>query len=224
MQAGNKHYSTAEDIPAVIPVFPLSGALLLPGVHMPLNIFEPRYVKMIDDAFSGSRLIGMIQPSFEPENEHRAVPHLCDYGCIGRLVTYQESGDGRYLITLAGVARFKIIEELGSTTPYRQCRVSVMPFIDDLKWDKTAPGVDREALLVAFRDFLKANDLEADWESINATPTASLVNSLCVMSPYGPAEKQALLEAPDFKTRADTLIAITEVTLARESGEDRPLQ
>lgn len=224
MQAGNRHYTTAEDIPAVIPVFPLSGALLLPGVHMPLNIFEPRYVKMIDDALAGSRMIGMIQPTFEPENENRPVPRICEHGCMGRIVSYQESGDGRYIINLAGVTRFRVIEELEAVTPYRQCRVSVAPYPDDLKWEKNAPGVDREALLEAFRNFLSANELEADWDSINSTPTASLVNSLCVMSPYSPAEKQALLEAPDFKTRADTLIAITEVTLAREAGEDKTLQ
>src|SRR5580692_10942009 len=153
---------------------------------MPLNIFEPRYLMMIDDALrSGQRLIGMIQPDAgHPGPEDK--PNLYRIGCIGRLTQFSESGDGRYLIQLTGVARFRIEHEL-----------------------------DRDALLKSLRDFLKANDLKADWDGIEKAPNEALVNALAMMSPYGPAEKQAMLEAPDLKTRAQILVAVTEMDLAK---------
>jgi Lon protease-like protein len=214
----NVSYHNPGDLPDVIPVFPLSGALLLPRGQMPLNIFEPRYLAMIDDALrSGLRLIGMIQPDpSHPGSEDR--PHLFKVGCVGRLTQFAESGDGRYLIQLTGIARFRIEDELTVTTPYRQCRVSFAPFIDDFDARKGEDDVDRDSLLKALKDFLQANNLKADWQGIENAPNEALVNALAMMSPYGPAEKQALLEAPDLKTRAEVLVAVTEMELAKKTG------
>ncbi|NUS19746.1 MAG: LON peptidase substrate-binding domain-containing protein [Mesorhizobium sp.] len=217
MRVGNALYRRAKDLPPAIPVFPLAGALLLPGGRMPLNIFEPRYLQMIDQAMAGSRLIGMIQPSLDGALRHDGEPELCNVGCAGRIISLAETGDGRYLISLQGVCRFRIGQELTAKTPFRQCKIA--PFLADLEEDPAATEVDRPALLKAFRAYLQANDLEADWESVSRAENGMLVNALSMMAPYGPAEKQALLEAPDLKTRAETLIAITEMTLAREDDE-----
>lgn len=217
MQAGNAHYTKASDLPERIAVFPLAAALLLPDGRMPLNIFEPRYLEMTDDVMSGNRIIGMIQPRLDGAKRKNGEPELCDVGCCGRITSFSESGDGRYLISLQGICRFRVAEELAVRTPYRQCRI--VPFVADLDTTAGEEEVDREALLKAFRSYLEANDMEADWESVSRAENGTLVNALSMMSPYGPAEKQALLEAPDLKTRSETLVAITEIALARESGE-----
>lgn len=217
MQAGNAHYRVESDLPAVLPVFPLPAALLLPGGRMPLNIFEPRYLQMLDEAIAASRLIGIVQPSLDGSLRTGGEPELCEVGCIGRVTSFTESGDGRYLISLQGVCRFRIGQELAVKTPYRQCRI--LPFLADLDEENTGADVDRPALLKAFRAYLKANDLEADWEGVSRADNAMLVNALSMMAPYGPAEKQALLEAPDLKTRAETLIAITEMAMARDNED-----
>jgi uncharacterized protein len=218
----NAQYRGPIELPGVIPVFPLPGALLLPRGQMPLNIFEPRYIAMVDDALrDGHRLIGMIQPD-ATHGGAADKPPLYKIGCAGRITQLAESGDGRYLIELTGVARFRIEEELKVATQYRQCRVTYAPFADDLIARKGENAVDRAALLVALTDFLKANDLKADWEGIEKAPNEALVNALSMMSPYGSAEKQALLEAPDLKTRAEILIAITEIDLAKKNTEGEP--
>jgi uncharacterized protein len=221
----NAEYKNPGDLADVIPVFPLPGALLLPRGQMPLNIFEPRYVAMIDDALrSGLRLIGMIQPdAAHPGSESK--PNLYKVGCVGRITQIAETGDGRYLLQLTGIARFRVAEELGVTTPYRQCRVSYSPYIDDFTARKGEDEVDRKTLLQALSDFLTANDLKADWEGIETAPNEALVNALAMMSPYGTPEKQALLEAPDLKTRAEILVAVTEIELAKKTtGGETPLQ
>ena len=218
----NAEYRGPGELPEVIPVFPLPGALLLPRGQMPLNIFEPRYLAMVDDAFrDGHRLIGMIQPDVT-HSQSNERPALFKVGCVGRITQLAESGDGRYLIELTGVARFRIEEELKVATLYRQCRVTFAPFADDFVARKGENAVDRAALLAALTDFLKANDLKADWEGIERAPNEALVNALSMMSPYGTAEKQALLEAPDLKTRAEVLIAITEIELAKKNTEGEP--
>ncbi|KQU92137.1 ATP-dependent protease [Mesorhizobium sp. Root695] len=217
MQAGNAHYRLAKDLPSTIPIFPLEGALLLPGGRMPLNIFEPRYLQMVDEAISGSRLIGVIQPSLDGALRDDGEPELCSVGCAGRIIAFSETGDGRYLISLQGVCRFRIAHELTVKTPFRQGKLA--PFLADLDEDQAANEIDRPSLLKAFRAYLQANDLEADWESVSRAENAMLVNALSMMAPYGPAEKQALLEAADLKTRAETLIAITEMALARENED-----
>jgi Lon protease-like protein len=194
-------------------VFPLSGALLLPSGQMPLNIFEPRYLAMVDAALGGDRLIGMIQPALDAP-ETATTPALCKVGCLGRITQFSETGDGRYGIVLAGVCRFRIADELAALTPYRQARISVESFSDLTDPRHGEDEVDRSALLRTFRDYLKANDLDADWDSVNKASNAGLVTALSMMSPWGPPEKQALLESPDHAARARTLIAITEMALA----------
>jgi uncharacterized protein len=218
----NAQYRGPIEMPGVIPVFPLPGALLLPRGQMPLNIFEPRYLAMVDDALrDGHRLIGMIQPDVAHASA-ADKPQLYKIGCVGRITQFAESGDGRYLIELTGVARFRVEEELKVATSYRQCRVTYAPFADDFTARKGENAVDRTALLAALSEFLKANDLRADWEGIEKAPNEALVNALSMMSPYGTAEKQALLEAPDLKTRAEILIAITEIELAKKNTEGEP--
>ncbi|MGB7036395.1 MAG: LON peptidase substrate-binding domain-containing protein [Xanthobacteraceae bacterium] len=222
----NVTYKGPDALPEVIPVFPLPGALLLPRGQMPLNIFEPRYLAMIDDALHGThRLIGMIQPDPAHPGPDESKPHLFRVGCVGRITQFAESGDGRYLIQLIGVARFRVSEEMPVATPYRQCWVSYRPFADDFIARKGEDEVDRKALLRALAAFLKANKLKADWDGIENAPNEALVNALAMMSPYDSAEKQALLEAPDLKTRAEILVAVTEIELAKSktSGET-PLQ
>jgi Lon protease-like protein len=221
----NAEYRGPADLPKVIPVFPLPGALLLPRGQMPLNIFEPRYLQMVDDAFrDGHRLIGMIQPDVTHSYSNER-PALFKVGCVGRVTQLAESGDGRYILELTGVARFKVLEETTVLTPYRQCRVDFAAFADDFIARKGEEDVDRKALLGALTQFLKANQLKVDWEGIESAPNEALVNALAMMSPYGPAEKQALLEAPNLKTRAEILIAVTEMDLAKkQTSGDPPLQ
>ena len=222
----NTTYKAPNALPDVIPVFPLPGALLLPRGQMPLNIFEPRYLAMIDDALrSPYRMIGMIQPDPTHPGRDANKPQLFNVGCIGRMTQFAESGDGRYLIQLTGIARFRVEEELAVATAYRQCRVTYRPFIDDFTARKGEDEVDRKALLRALTAFLKANNLKADWDGIENAPNEALVNALAMMSPYDVAEKQAMLEAPDLKTRAEILVAVTEIELAKSktSGET-PLQ
>jgi len=221
----NAVYRGPSELPAIIPVFPLAGALLLPRGQMPLNIFEPRYLAMVDDALADRhRLIGMIQPdTAHPGPEDK--PNLYKIGCVGRITQLAETGDGRYLLELTGVARFRIEEEPAVLTPYRQCRVSYQPFADDFVARKGEDAVNREELLKTLSDFLKANKLKADWEGIEKAPNEALVNALAMMSPYGSAEKQALLEAPDLKTRAEILVAVTEIELAKSRTDgETPLQ
>src|SRR5262245_25601324 len=212
----NAVYQNPGDLADVIPVFPLPGALLLPRGQMPLNIFEPRYLAMIDDALRrGHRLIGMIQPdAAHPGSESK--PNLYKIGCVGRITQIAETGDGRYLMQLTGIARFRIEQELPVNTLYRQCRVSYVPFADDFTARRGEQAVSRERLLQALTAFLKANNLKADWDGIENAPSEALVNALAMMAPYGPAEKQALLEAPDLKTRAEILVALTEMEMAKK--------
>jgi uncharacterized protein len=218
----NAVYRGPADLPETIPVFPLPGALLLPRGQMPLNIFEPRYLAMIDDSLrDGHRLVGMIQPdTAHPGPEQK--PNLYRVGCAGRITQLSETGDGRYLLQLTGVARFRIEEELSVATAYRQCRVTFAPFAGDFVARKGEVAVDRDRLLEALRAFLQANNLKADWHGIESAPNEALVNALAMMSSYGPAEKQAMLEAPDLKTRAEILIAVTEIELAKDNNEDEP--
>jgi Lon protease-like protein len=217
----NADYRGPAELPEIIPVFPLPGALLLPRGQMPLNIFEPRYLAMVDDSLrDGHRLIGMIQPDAAHTKNHDR-PALFRVGCVGRITQLAEAGDGRYILELTGIARFKIKEEIAALTAYRQCRVDYFPYLDDFTARKGEEEVDREALLAVLTDFLKANNLKVDWEGVESAPNEALVNALAMMSPYGPPEKQAMLEAPDLKTRAEILIAVTEMDLAkkRTSGD-----
>jgi uncharacterized protein len=216
VKAGNCAYRCPDDLPAIIPVFPLPAALLLPRADMPLNIFEPRYVAMIDAALAGDRVIGMIQPD-ETRAPCTLGPSLCGVGCAGRITTLSETGDGRYMVTLTGVARFAVIEEVMAPTLFRQCRVTAVPYAGDFS-PQCEEAVDRVAVIKTFRAYLDAHNLEADWESVHRATNETLINALAMMAPFGTAEKQALLEAPDLRTRAETLVALTEMALAREPG------
>lgn len=213
---------TVADLPDVIPVFPLSGALLLPRGQMPINVFEPRYLAMVDAALASHRIIGIIQPEHDRQNTVGAPP-LRPVGCAGRITGFAETGDGRYLITLTGIARFRTVAEVEGPLPFRRFRITAEPFAGDFAVSGESE-VDRETLIGAFRAYLEAHDLEADWESVDSASNESLVNAIAMLSPYGPAEKQALLEAPDLKTRAETLVALAEVSLARSSTRPGTLQ
>ncbi len=210
-----RFYSSIDDLPERLAVFPLGGVLLLPRGRLPLNIFEPRYLAMVDAAMSGDRLIGMIQPT---QSEEKVLkPDLAAVGSVGRITGYQETDDGRYLLTLTGVCRFAIAEELAVKTPYRQVRADYMPFLSDL-----APAADsdfpRERVIGALRDYLSRRDLKADWSAVMGAPPETLVNALAMLCPFEPQEKQALLEAPGWPERVDTLIALLEMAGAPAAG------
>ncbi len=217
MHVGNARYLKESDLPETIPVFPLSGALLLPEGHLPLNIFEPRYLAMFDAAIASHRLIGMVQPALQALEAGTVGGALSPIGCIGRITSFSETGDGRYVVSLTGVCRFRLLEEIEEKTPYRVFKQA--PFIADLSGEDGEEDIDRANLLRIFRNFLESNQLEADWDSVERAGNRVLVNSLSMMSPFGPAEKQALLEAPDLKSRADALIAIMEIVLAQGGAE-----
>jgi uncharacterized protein len=217
----NVTYSGPREMPGVIPVFPLAGALLLPRGHMPLNIFEPRYMAMIDHAMAGDRLIGMVQPNAERGD----LGGLYSVGCAGRITQLAETGDGRYVVTLTGVARFRLQPEVVSGRPFLQYSVDWMPYADDYVPKKGEEEVDRNGVIQALRRFSEENNVAVDWDSVKGAPNEALVNALSMMSPYGVPEKQALLEAQDLKARGDMLIAITEMELAKAaSGGETPLQ
>jgi uncharacterized protein len=226
----SERYPTIGTIATSIPIFPLSSALLLPRTTLPLNIFEPRYVSMINDAISSSRLVGMVQPARETAQKDSpagSAAALRTVGCVGRIVALQEQDDGRIILSLAGIARFRITAEQPSSKPYRLCTVDYKGYADDLVADLGADTVDRDALLATLKRFLEVRDLKADWSSIGRSANEQLVNSLAVMSPYGAEEKQALLEAPDLKTRAEILIALAEMDIAsagRDGGSGTTLQ
>jgi Lon protease-like protein len=213
----NKPYAEIGELSPALPVFPLAGALLLPRGELPLNIFEPRYLAMVDAAMAGPRLVGIIQPAFEAADDIK--PALCEVGCAGRITALQETGDGRYVLTLTGVARFRVEQELTTLTPYRQCRVTYEA--GDLTPRRGEGQVDRRKLLDTFRRYLEANNLEADWSSVDQAPNEALVNALSMMAPYGAREKQALLEAGSLAERADMLVAMTELVLDKAAGPAR---
>ena len=204
------------ELPEQLPLFPLPGALLLPGGQLPLNIFEPRYLRMVDDALAGTRLIGMIQPR---NGVTEGAPPLYGVGCAGRLTGFNETEDGRYLITLTGIKRFRLAEELSVDTPYRQAHADFLAFPDDENADPTAEIVDRDRLEEAMRHYLNAEGLKTDWEAVEEAPTQALVSSLAMGCPFAPNEKQALLEADSTKARADCLIALMEMSNMGDGGD-----
>ncbi|HLH50978.1 MAG TPA: LON peptidase substrate-binding domain-containing protein [Roseiarcus sp.] len=210
----NRAYKAPAELPRTIPVFPLAGALLLPRRPLPLNIFEPRYLAMVDDALSGERLIGVIQPS-AGEEAVEPRPELYPIGCVGRITQFAETGDGRCFVTLIGIARFRIVDEPPSVTPYRQALVDFSDFAADFREGEGESDVDRQALLAALREFAEANRFKVDWDDIEKASNEALVNGLSMLSPYGPKEKQALLEAATLRARAEMLMAITHMELAR---------
>ncbi len=211
-----RYYAHIGDLPTTLPVLPLTGALLLPRGVLPLNIFEPRYLALVDAALSGERLIGMIQPTV---HEDKALkPPLSAAGCAGRITSYQESDDGRYGIALTGICRFRPAEELEVDTPFRQVRPDYTPFAVDLAETGMAREFPRERLAMALKAYLSQRELKADWQSVMGAPAESLVNALAMMCPFEPAEKQALLEAQCLNDRVDTLVALLEMARVPSSG------
>lgn len=201
-------YHHLGDLPASLPVFPLTGILLLPRGALPLNIFEPRYLALVDAALSGNRLIGIIQPT---EHEDKILkPALSATGCAGRIISYRETDDNRYLITVAGICRFHVASELRVDTPFRQVQADFAPYAGDLAGTDES-DFPRERLLEALKEYLSRREMKADWRSVMTAPAESLVNALAMMCPFEPAEKQALLEAPGWMERVSTLVALLEM-------------
>src|SRR6185503_16739587 len=203
-----KRYHSYSDLPHSLPLFPLSGAVLLPRGQLPLNVFEPRYLEMVDYALAGDRLIGMIQPA---ESEDKVmVPRLTQVGCAGKIVSYRETDDNRYLITLAGICRFRLTGEMQSSTPWRVGFCDFAGFGGDLGQSQD-DALPRDRLLKALKAYLTNRDMQADWNSVLTAPGEALINALAMMCPFDPVEKQALLEAADVRQRASTLIALLEI-------------
>jgi Lon protease-like protein len=197
------------DLPPLLPLFPLSGVVLMPRGALPLNVFEPRYLRLVDDALKGERLIGIIQPTENPDAVLK--PKLSGVGAAGRIISFRETDDNRYLITLAGLCRFRLRGEAASEAPYRIGQCDFSAFAGDMAESGEDGDFPREQLLAALRDYLNSRDMKADWKSVTSAPPEALVNALAMMCPFEPAEKQALLEAPSFSERASTLVAILEM-------------
>ncbi|SMF09553.1 hypothetical protein SAMN06265365_10266 [Tistlia consotensis] len=203
-----------DDLPGSLPIFPLPGVLLLPGGRLPLNIFEPRYLAMIQDALLGRRLIGMVQPKAEEEEGDTGAAPVYGTGCAGRITAFQETEDGRYLITLTGLIRFDILEELAGVRGYRLVRADWSRYAGDLE-AIDPPGIDRERMLEALRAYFDATGIAGDWEAIGETPNEKLITSIAMICPFEPREKQALLEAPTLEQRAEAMTAILEMAALR---------
>ncbi len=223
-----ERYRKLSDLPESIPVFPLDGVILLPRSGLPLNIFEPRYLSMLDEVLASDRIIGLIQPKNSEsigDSPKGDVVELRTIGCAGRLTAFQETDDGRLLITLTGICRFRLAEEIEDSNPFRTFRVDYAPFEEDLNPGLGEQEVDREHLLSVLKNYLEINELNADWQSINRSSNEFLVNTLSMISPYGPAEKQALLEAKNLAERSEVLVALAEMELAsRDDGSEPTIQ
>ena len=200
-------------LPQILPIFPLTGVLLLPRGRLPLNIFEPRYLAMTRDALGGERLIGMVQPN-EPQQDNRGGgslnPPVYPVGCAGRITAFAETDDGRYLVTLTGVSRFRIRDELPLLSGYRRVVPDWQPFVQDLDVPP-ATGFDRERFIRGLKEFFTQRQISADWEAIDKAAGEHLITSIAMLCPFAPSEKQALLEAPDLDERARLLIALVEM-------------
>jgi uncharacterized protein len=222
-----ERYRRPADLPPRIPVFPLRGAILLPRATLPLNIFEPRYLEMIDDVMSGGRIIGILQPIVSGDDEESPIEKtagLRSVGCAGRVTSYQELDDGRLIITLTGITRFQCIGEAETEMAYRIMSVSYDRFASDLTEGLGEELVDRRNLLRVLKTYLEANRLKTDWATIQRASNEFLINALSVMCPYGPEEKQALLEAKDLRSRAEVLVALAEIDLASNGSSGTTLQ
>ena len=206
-----------ESLPESLPVFPLSGALLLPRCRLPLNIFEPRYLRMTEDALAGDRLVGIVQPL--DINSDDSAPVLFEIGCAGRITSFSETDDGRMLIILTGVSRFHVADEIDVDTPYRRVMPSWEFFRRDL-FEEPDGTIDRDRLYASLRAYFEVRDLDTDWNMLDDATDESLINSLSMSCPFGPAEKQALLEAPDLTERGRLMLSLLDMaTLDHVNGE-----
>lgn len=220
----NRSYRDAAELPGELPLFPLSGAILLPGGQLPLNIFEPRYVAMFDDAMRGERIIGMIQPLADGDGASGGSPALRTIGAAGRITQMSETGDGRYFVVLSGVARFRLVEELDVSTPYRRGKVDFTAYAEDFAPEEIISPDRRENLNAIAFDLAQALKLEIARRDIESMPDFDMISVFSMIGPFSPSEKQALLEAHALAGRADLLLALAEVALSRATHTDRPLQ
>lgn len=204
------------ELPVAIPVFPLGGAILFPGAVLPLNVFEPRYLAMVDAALAGRRLIGMIQPAGMASEAD--IPQLAEVGCAGRITGFQETEDGRYLIALTGVCRFRIAQEVEQDTPYRIVRADWKPFGADLTPPTPMNAEDRARLLGALKGYLLSSGLNADWAAVDDAPMDMLINSLSAGCPFTNPEKQALLESRTLQDRCNALITLLMMERPGQGG------
>lgn len=207
----------SKDLPDTIAIFPLPGALLLPRSRLPLHLFEPRYLAMFDDVLkTPSRLVGMVQPYDAPGQEGK----LHAIGCAGRLTAFSETEDGRYMITLSGMSRFRIVEEVEGFTPYRRCKVDWVGFARDLGPSERDETFNREEFMQVLGRFFDDQGLRTDWESLGDAEDELLINSLSMLCPFEPEDKQALLEAPSLTTRRETLVTLIEYALRGGNTEE----
>ena len=210
-------------LPETIPVFPLPGAILLPRGRLPLNIFEPRYLAMVEDCLKTEhRLIGMIQPSASPSDKEGTRLH--QIGCAGRLTSFSETDDGRYLITLSGVSRFRLIAQNSGFSPYLRADVDWASFARDQGKAEIDEGFDRPAFLELLAEYFDASNLASDWDSMKDADEELLINSLTMLCPFQPEEKQALLEAPCLTTRRETLVTLMQFAMQPNDETVRKLQ
>ena len=210
------------DLPDTIPIFPLPGALLLPRARLPLHIFEPRYLAMLDDCMkTRERLIGMIQPRGVPGGES---PRLHAIGCAGRLTAFSETEDGRYMITLTGISRFRVTQEVTGFTPYRRCEIDWAPFGRDLGSAESDPSFRRGPFLDLLGRYFETMGLSTDWGSLREAEDELLINSLSMLCPFSPEDKQALLEAPSLETRRETIVTLIEFALRGGGGDEEMMQ
>ena len=212
---------TAADLPDTLPVFPLPGALMLPRARLPLHIFEPRYLAMIEDCLKTShRLIGMIQPRETPAGEKR----LHAIGCAGRLTSFSETEDGRYMVTLTGISRFRLLDEVTGFQPYRRFHINWAPFHRDLVGEESDAGFDRDAFMALLARYFQARQLGTDWSGLKEAGTEHMINALSMLLPLGSEDKQALLEAPSLVTRRETLVTLLEFALRSGGGTQETMQ
>jgi Lon protease-like protein len=219
---------SAADLPTIVPVFPLSGALLFPRTVLPLNIFEPRYLAMVDHVLGTDRIIGIIQPAIAADQAQTSesadtASRVAEIGTLGRLTHFQEIDEARYVIALTGLTRFRTVEETTSMTPYRQFRIDISEFTGDLVSGRGERDVDRDAFIATLRNYADFADLDLDWDDVEKMPLEDLVNSCVMASPYGPRERQALLETSTLRDRAEMLTALAEIEMKKDSSAS-PLQ
>ncbi len=212
-----------EELPAEIPVFPLAGALLLPHGRLPLNIFEPRYKAMVEDSLGAGRLFGMVQGDESRPRTERGTA-MFSVGCLGRVTSFSETDDGRYLITLTGLLRFRLVEEQPLRRGYRHMLVAYGTYHDDLAPLPETETVPRADFLAALRPYFRAQGMEVNWDAVEKTPEAMLVTTLCMLCPFSVPEKQALLEAPDLAARARMMLTLMQMAIHGDGpeGNQRP--
>ncbi len=211
------------DLARIIPVFPLSGVLMLPGGNLPLHMFEPRYREMVRDSIAMTRLIGMIQPRETDRESPIGEPDLYNIGCVGKITSFRETDDGRYYLTLRGICRFDYVEEVPNDKLYRTALVSYAKFRADTQPVDDEKVLDRDSFLASLRSFFDRHSIDVEWETLAKVPDVPLVRSFAMTCPFEPSEKQAILEASSVAERARMVMSLIEMALA-QPGDSRTIQ